>query len=274
MKRFVWVLLLTTSLAAATDFEALSRQAINDLMPSLALVMSADQVSTANTLGGFPHFRVGVASSFTRVTFQDPAQEGEEDALWLPYPYLYGQVGLYGGMSLTPLIGGVGSVDLLARFSTLSFLNSVSDKIAQMPTYWAMGARVGILRDKLWSPGVSVTVLYGNITPIEVASYSEEIQDTIRVKASAKATAVYLSVSKNLLFVEPYLGIGYVSGNADAQFRVGQDPYHDLLNLEAPSTLKTTLGLRLSVFPMVSGFGEVTFGGPHTLFGLGLTLGF
>lgn len=274
MKRFVWALILATSLSAATDFEALSRQAVNDLAPALSLVMSADQVSAANTLGGLPHFRVGVASSFTRVTFQDPAHEGEETSLWLPYPYLYAQLGVYGGMSLTPLIGGVGSVDLLARFSTLSFLNKISDQILQMPTYWAMGARVGILRDKLWSPALSLVVLYGNITPIEVGSYSGEIQDTIRVKASARATAIYLTASKNLLILEPYLGIGYVSGSADAQFRVGQDPYHDLLNLEAPSFLKTTLGLRLSVFPLVSGFGEVTFAGKYTLYGLGVNIGF
>ncbi len=274
MKRFLWTLVLVATLNAATDFEALSRQAVNDLTPTLALVMSADQMNAANTLGGFPHWRVGIASSFTRITYQNPAQEGEENSVWLPYPYLYAQVGLYGGMSFTPLLGGVGSVDLVGRFSTLSFLNNLSDNILQMPTYWAAGARVGILRDRLWSPAVSVTVLYGNITPMEVGAYSEEIQDTVRVKASARATAVYLSVSKNLLLLEPYLGIGYVSGAADAQFRLGEEDYQDLAHLDSPSLLKTTLGVRLSVLPLVSGFGEVTFAGPHTVFGLGLNLGF
>jgi len=109
---------------------------------------------------------------------------------------------------------------------------------------------------------------------LEVGAYSEEIQDTVRVKASARATAVYLSVSKNLLLLEPYLGIGYVSGSADAQFRLGDEDYQDLLNLESPSFLKTTLGLRLSVFPLISGFGEVTFAGKHTMYGLGVNLGF
>jgi hypothetical protein len=62
-------------------------------------------------------------------------------------------VGILSGWSIAPTIGGFASLDLIGSVGHLM----MPDEFSEAGKSWAVGARVGILRESFTAPGVSVT---------------------------------------------------------------------------------------------------------------------
>ena len=123
---------------------------------------------TASTLGmrigSLPRmslaFRVTAAPAGI-LPIEDRSSGAMDDALLLGLT-ADGALGVLPGFSPLPTVGGVLSLDLLARLG-----------VARLPTGagfddgavlgWAVGARVGALRESFTLPGVSVTGTYGRL---------------------------------------------------------------------------------------------------------------
>lgn len=139
-------------------------------------------------------------------------------------------VGLLSGWSLAPTIGGFGSVDLLASVGRLS----LPDEFTEAGKSWAVGARVGILRESFTAPGVSLTGMYRSIGDIRYgtptgcpfvacdASYS--LKDN-------SVTSVRAVVGKRLFVLGANAGVGYdrFSSQPDVQLAgIGEGTYPEL----------------------------------------------
>jgi hypothetical protein len=70
-------------------------------------------------------------------------------------------IGVYQGMSLLPTVGGFGSIDVLGSVGVMPLPRGGDYDGA--PASWALGARVGILRESFTAPGVSVSAMYRSI---------------------------------------------------------------------------------------------------------------
>ena len=124
---------------------------------------------TASTLGmrlgSFPRtslaFRLNIVPSEIPPLEDRSAAEGE-GALLLGVA-ADAAVGLLTGFSPAPTVGGVLSVDLLARVGYVLLPGGPGfDDAGALG--WALGARVGLLRESFTLPGVALTGTYGRIT--------------------------------------------------------------------------------------------------------------
>ena len=181
--------------------------------------------------------------------------------------------GVFPGLSFTPLITGVGSIDLVGRFSTLSPLTGASDVITELPVYWAFGVRVGILKDHLWSPAISVGFLTSEFGWLGLATGNSPT-DSVYVRGKFSSTALSFTVSKNLFILTPYLGFAIINGTPTGEYHTEvTTTYTEVTGLEGSSFTRWVFGAELSVFPLAKGYGEVILIPDHTLFALGLKIG-
>ncbi len=268
MKKWSVLLVLVSGLSAQSLQEH-AVDAVNTLAPSFSTLMVGEHLATANTLGSLPHFRVGIGVNLAKATVQNPAT-GDAQDLWAPFPFLMADVGLFPGMSFTPLITGVGSIDLLAKFSTFPGLENASDYIKSVPSFWAFGARIGLLKDHLWSPAAALTFLYGNFSPLELQG-GDPAGDSVFVKTGMKATGLYLQISKNLMLLTPYLGLGWIKSSPSAEYKTDPNAdYTALEGIESSSQFRTDLGVELSLIPLIKVYAEVILTQGPTVFSFGL----
>lgn len=127
---------------------------------------------TASTLGmrlgSYP--RISLASRVTLApTTVPPLTDRSTDdsrTAWLTGLSLDGTVGLLPGFSPLPTVGGVLSVDAIARASVAPL---PSDKGFDGAVWgWLVGVRVGALRESFTLPGVSLTGSYGRSSEVEM----------------------------------------------------------------------------------------------------------
>ncbi len=268
MKKWFMVLAIAGSLSAQS-LEETAAGAVNTLAPSLSPLLVGEHLATANTLGSLPHLRVGIGVNFAKATFQNPAANDSIEA-WVPFPFLMADVGVFPGLSLTPLITGVGSIDLIGKFSVFPGLENASEYIKNVPAFWAIGARIGLLKDHLWSPAAAITVIYGNFSPFEMQGGTPE-GDSVYLRAGFNATGLYLQVSKNVLVFTPYLSLGWVKGTPSAEYKTpANENYISLSGIESVSEFRTLLGVELSPIPFIKVYGEVMFVNNQTMFSVGL----
>lgn len=274
MKKAVAVFMVIGFLSAQNTHEEDVKRALLDLNSIVSTVTAGEQLSTANTHGGLPHFQIGVNLALGGWKFSDPSGGSDSISIYLPFPYLSLDLGVFPGLSFTPLITGVGSIDLVGRFSTLSSLTSLSDVITEFPVYWAFGVRVGLLKDHLWSPAVSVGFLTSNFSWLGIAS-GTSITDSIYVRAKYSSTALSFTVSKNFLLFTPYLGFAILNGTPSGEYHTeGTTTYTEVSGLDGASLTRWVFGSELSIFPLAKGYGEVLLVPDHTFFAFGLKVGF
>lgn len=117
--------------------------------------------ATASTLGlrmpGRP--RLAFAARRTRGSADLPVLAGAGSSTSVTAWTGAVAAGLSDGFSPWPTVGGLLSVDLLATASLLQ-LPSADGFRTRSPASWAVGARVGILRESFTLPGVSVSAMY------------------------------------------------------------------------------------------------------------------
>lgn len=141
----------------------------------------------------------------------------------------HASIGLYGGRSLAPTVGGFGALDLLADAAVVP----VSGGYEESALAFGAGVRVGLLRESFATPGASVSLMYrrvgevrlGNVeagTPVG-ATAGESTGEVVHDVSGWSARAV---VSKRLLALGLTAGAGYdrFSGDDAVTFRAPLPP--------------------------------------------------
>jgi hypothetical protein len=179
---------------------------------------------TASTLGmrlgSMP--RIGLGGRMTGI--QVDAPDVGFTALSL---HLDGSVGLYQGLSLLPTVGGFGSVDLLGSVGVMPFPRGRAHGDA--PVSWALGGRLGILRESFTAPGISVSAMYrsvGNVRFGEASTPGRTVQfvqgrDVQHLRLDNQNLVSYRAVvGKRFAGIGLLGGVGHDRFRADATVRV------------------------------------------------------
>lgn len=137
-------------------------------------------------------------------------------------------VGVLSGWSLAPTIGGFGSLDAVVSVGK----SGLGGDFPTSPASWAVGGRVGILRESFTAPGISVTAMYraigttryGAVPDVTVGSGTGmELSDN-------NVKSVRAVIGKRLFVIGANAGIGYdkFSSTASVYPALGGPTPHDV----------------------------------------------
>ena len=117
-------------------------------------------------------------------------------------------VGLFNGLSLGPAVGGLGSVDLLG---SVSFIPAVEETgLEEDIINWGVGARLGILRQGLVMPGLSVSGMYRQMGEVSFGDIDDpETDDPAEFATDLSTISLRAAVSKGILAFDLAAGAGY-----------------------------------------------------------------
>ncbi|HUP88629.1 MAG TPA: hypothetical protein VM100_04745 [Longimicrobiales bacterium] len=113
-------------------------------------------------------------------------------------------VGLYSGMTLAPTIGGFASIDLIGSVGRMGLKDDAG--FESDPTSWAIGARIGILRESFTVPGVAVSATYRKIGDVRWGNATNINEFTL---ADNSVTSVRATIGKRLFVFGATAGVGY-----------------------------------------------------------------
>ena len=215
MRRVVVLLLFIGLLNASLKDDV--QNTANSFIGGAAAFISGGILTSAGAEGGFPHFDAGLGFNITGFKFTHPLT-GEQIPFPGLIPLMYAEVGLFDGFSLTPLINGVGAIDIIGRvMPTMSIKDYFNKDIT--PSYWAGGIKLQLLKDQLVppTPAISLSFMYHSFGNIGF------IFDTLYTEFSLTNISIHADVSKSLLFFTPYAGIGYDSYNLKGQYWTTSD---------------------------------------------------
>lgn len=128
-------------------------------------------------------------------------------------------VGLYNGLSRGPLVRGLGAVDLLGSVSFIPAAGRIG--LDETIVNVGAGARVGLMRQGLIRPGVSVSAMYrtmlgdvafGEIDPGPAGG------DAAEFSAGLSTWSFRAGASKGLLLFDLAAGVGYDIYTSDVRF--------------------------------------------------------
>lgn len=207
----------------AREFCNLVAQAIEVAQPVVGLAATGGNPvpGTASTLGMrigvLP--RVSVAFRATGVFAELPPvlDRGETDDIgtFVPSLNVDAALGIYGGLSPAPTVGGVGSLDALVSAGLLPLPGG--DGFEDSPWSWAAGLRLGILRESFTLPGISVTGMYRRVGDFEFGDPALDADDAF-FDAGIGIWSVRAAVSKRILFLGLTAGAGYDRYSSDVDF--------------------------------------------------------
>ncbi|HEU4698025.1 MAG TPA: hypothetical protein VFS40_02515 [Gemmatimonadales bacterium] len=184
----------------------------------------------AGTLGGLGHFSVTLRANAARVRLPGLDYTGSTntvpagDTVFVPAPSIEAAVGLWKGLA-----GGLLSVDALGSAQLLPTdqiddfqLDPDATTIGGVGLGFGFGARIGLLRDHLMIPGVSVSIMRRNIPRlqygrVDVATLGNDYSYAVDLHA----TNLRVAVSKSLAIVTLAAGAGVdkYTGAATVAFR-------------------------------------------------------
>lgn len=243
--------------AAAREHCFTVAQALGSTQPQLGILIAGGNptIGSASTgglrLGLIPRVSAGVSANVVFIRLPDilaqssgSAAQRLNDAVGIPAPALSGtvSVGVFGGFSAIPTVGGIGSVDLLGTATWLPFsvaeIEGVREGIADLS--WGGGVRVGIVRESFLTPGVSVSLMhrrlgaisYGAVCPSAAVPTAWDDEGDYSYESGVCPTGgdpgeftVDLSdwsaravVGKRLLGIGAAAGIGYDRFSSDAGY--------------------------------------------------------
>jgi hypothetical protein len=199
---FATVLLVTARYSAAQSIIIDPSIDLAKNGSSLGLLISGANLtsSSANTLGGPGHFSVGVSGTLSHPSFKG-IQGGGSASSGSMAGIL--RLGVMEGTSLGPSVHGIGSVDLYLRLGKL-YTNGYKSSDTG---FWGMGTRIGILRNSILTPAVSLCMGYSRTGKFNL---SEVIYGTHpgSGKTNISTWSIRCDVSKNFFFLTPMAGIG------------------------------------------------------------------
>jgi hypothetical protein len=113
-------------------------------------------------------------------------------------------IGLFNGFSVGPLLGGVGAVDLLG---SVAFLPKVSKfGLTESTRNVGVGARVGLLKGGLVTPGISVSGMYRSLGK---TGFGDLESHSGAFSTDLKTTSLRAVASKGLVLFDLAAGAGY-----------------------------------------------------------------
>lgn len=187
---------------------------------------------TASTLGmrlgSTPRISVGLRATASRVSGPPVTRTGSVGDLGFTAVSLSldASAGIFHGVRLLPTVGGFGSVDVLGSVGIRPLPGGSAYEGAGAT--WALGARVGILRESFTAPGVSVSAMYRSLGSFSYGDRDLERYDAFMSLESYRVTSVRATVGKRVLGVGLSGGVGHDRYRADAtvRFREPQAPAH------------------------------------------------
>ncbi|HEX2165613.1 MAG TPA: hypothetical protein VHG09_00125 [Longimicrobiales bacterium] len=172
---------------------------------------------TASTLGmrvpGSPRWSIALRGTVARA--QLPPVGGSDLAATFWSIGADASIGLFNGFMLLPTIGGFGSVDALASAGLLRVPEGDGFE-TDSPLTWALGARVGILRESFTAPGVSVSAMFRSLPDLDYARDS-----TVSFANDAQSVMTYrATVGKRILGLGLTAGIAHDRGSSEVSGRL------------------------------------------------------
>lgn len=151
-------------------------------------------------------------------------------------------VGVFSGVSLLPTVGGFGSIDVLASYGQLSLPDEyVQDNLQS----WAVGVRIGILRESFTAPGIAVSGTYRTIDGQTFGNFFGPTNGpgTYFVVRDSKVWSARATVGKRILMLGAVAGVGY-----DKYTGVGEVQDQGAFHIESDdfNNSRTTLFANLS----------------------------
>ena len=176
-------------------------------------------------------------------------------------------LGVFSGFSVLPTVGGFGSIDLVASYSSLGLPDQFVPENAES---WAVGVRLGILRESFTAPGIAVTGMYRDIDDVQLGNTLTSTNGPgtfFRVRDMAMWSA-RATVGKRILMLGATAGIGWdrFTGSAEAQdgsnFLVTADDFNN-----SRTTIFGNLSWTMLILNIVGEVGVQQGGPDNTTYG-------
>ena len=173
---------------------------------------------TASTLGmripGSPRWSLALRSTIARASLPPIGDAAPiRPTLWSVNADA--AVGLFNGFNLAPTIGGFGSLDVLGSIGVLGVPDGDGFEPSS-PLTWALGARVGILRESFTAPGVSASAMYRSLPDVE---FGESTPGPYFDNAGQGVLSLRGTVGKRILGLGLTAGVGYDRTGSDVRAR-------------------------------------------------------
>ena len=170
--------------------------------------------SSANTLGGWGHFSAGVSGAVSHPSFRGLQGGGHISSGSLAAIL---RVGILEGITLGPSVHGLGSIDIYLRLGTL--INNGRESAST--DIWGFGTRIGVLRNSILSPAISLSAGYHKSGDFGLA---KSIYGPYPGPQDADISiwSLRCDLSKNLFFLTPMAGVG-LNRNRIKSTRTGID---------------------------------------------------
>ena len=200
------------------------------LAPQLGVTIAGGNatIGVGGTIGGLGHIYVSgranvVQSDIPEVDQVTPSVTGARSDQYPTRTQIIGipeadvSIGILRGFSVG--LTNVGGLDLLVSASYLPSFTSgaVNVSLPKGSFNFGAGARLGLIQETLFIPGISVTYLRRGLPTVDVVAHSGS--DTLRIdNLDVTTDAVRLVVSKNLLMFGLAAGVGedHYASRADA----------------------------------------------------------
>lgn len=180
---------------------------------------------TASTMGmrigSMPRTSVGLRVTAASVSLPPMETEGSTSNVSFPLGSINADasVGIYQGMALLPTVGGFGSLDLLGSLGVLPVHRGEGFEDGA-PVTWAIGARVGLLRESFTAPGVSVDVMHRRMGRVAWGSPDLQPEDAYLAAERLRVTSFRGTVGKRFFGYGLTGGVAHDRYSADIEARV------------------------------------------------------
>lgn len=206
-----WTAVLAGAASAQEISEQRVRAAVDDAARGLGQSVAGGSPMTAPAAptGGLGHFLASVGIGLTRVDIEDPQRESGTVEFLLPTAGARLAVGLTSGLTSGGAIESAGAVDLIGRVGVVT----ARDEIEDASKLYGIGVRVGVLGETPLTPAVSVAI---------EQAWTEEIvygePDEVSFRGDVAVTSLRADVSKDLVLLSPYAGVGIDRTRIDASY--------------------------------------------------------
>jgi hypothetical protein len=185
------------------------------LQPRAALALTGGNAvpGSASTLGmrlgSLPRVSANLRITAAAVSLPPIERVGSRDNINFPLGSINADasIGVYQGLALLPTVGGFGSLDLLGSVGVLPLPRGEGFNDSA-PVSWAVGARVGLLRESFTAPGVSIDVLHRRVGSLSWGSPDLTEEDVHLQHNGVRVTSVRGTVGKR------FFGFGVTGGAA------------------------------------------------------------
>ncbi|MBI4545489.1 MAG: hypothetical protein HY703_09860 [Gemmatimonadetes bacterium] len=125
-------------------------------------------------------------------------------------------IGVFNGFSLAPMVGGVGAVDVLGSVAFIPKIERVG--IQETIRNIGGGLRVGVLKQGLLAPGVSVTGMYRRMSDVSFGPDTLDAGHPGNFRSDLQTVSLRAVASKGILMLDFAVGAGYDRYSSDVAF--------------------------------------------------------